>query len=104
MNNKNGNYILIPKKLFYAVLVIAVVAIGYWAFKPSATPVDIGEVSEGLFLKTFVEEGVTSFKNKYVISAPADGIVTTIDLKSGDAVKKNQVLFRFLWDQVLSSP
>lgn len=98
MVKKAAGYIRIPKKLFYSILVLVVGYLGYMALKPTSTPVDIGEITEGVFTKAIIDEGTTSFKKRYVISSPGDGIVPTINLEPGDPVKKGEVLFNYVWD------
>ena len=60
----------------------------------------------GLVLKIFVEEGaevikgdnlfvLEAMKMENIIKSPADVIVKTVKIKSGDKVEKNQVLLQF---------
>ena len=80
---------------------MAIGAILFVAFsiRPQSTLVDAVTVGMGTFQKTVVDEGVTAFKVKRVITAPADGITPTLSLKAGDKVKKGQVLAVFEWDR-----
>tara|TARA_Y100000590_G_scaffold457256_1_gene609507 strand:+ start:4803 stop:5693 length:891 start_codon:yes stop_codon:yes gene_type:complete len=98
MIKKTIEYIRIPKKLFFGVLIGAMILFLVLSLKPKKTPVDLGLVTRGVFQKTIIDEGVTSFKNKFVVTAPADGITPTLKLKAGDMVKKGQILVRFEWD------
>ena len=79
-----------------AFVVLAFLA---FSFKPKVVQVDVTSITSGLFQKKIVDEGMTNFKNKHVITAPADGIIPTHDWKAGNEVKKGQKLFKFEWDQ-----
>lgn len=98
MIKKAAEYIRIPKKLFYGVLIVAVVGGVLWSIKPSYIPVDLGSVQTGEFKQVIIDEGVTYFKERHMISAPADGITPKLSLEAGDPVKKGQVLIEFFWD------
>ncbi len=99
MTKKYAEYIRIPRKLFYVFLVSGIVALIYWSLRPEFAPVDLGEVSKGTFRQVIVDEGVSYFKNRYTISAPADGITPNLNIEVGDRVQKGEVIFKFLWDR-----
>jgi len=65
---------------------IVVVAIGVWAFMPSAVPVDIVPVARGDIEVTVNEEGRTRVRDRFVVSAPLPGRMERIELEPGDAV------------------
>ena len=69
-----------------ALGVAAVVAIGVWAFMPSAVPVDIVTVARGDIEVTVNEEGRTRVRDRFVVSAPLPGRMERIELEPGDAV------------------
>lgn len=98
MIKKAAEYIRIPKKLFYGLLFVVIAAAVVWSLKPQYTPVDLGVVQRGDFQQVIVDEGVTYFKERHMISAPADGITPKLNLEAGDPVKKGQVLIEFFWD------
>lgn len=98
MIRKAVEYIKIPKKLFFSIFAIATALAVAWALRPTFTPVDLGEITIGTFQKSIEDEGTTEFKDKHIISAPADGITPTIDIEAGDPIKKGQLLFKFLFD------
>ncbi|MCB0361938.1 MAG: efflux RND transporter periplasmic adaptor subunit [Bdellovibrionales bacterium] len=98
MIKKAAEYIRIPKKVFFSVLAGIALAITFWSLRPQLTPVDLGLVSEGVFRRSIVDEGITHFKERHIISAPADGITPTIKIEAGDSVEKGKLLFNFLWD------
>ncbi len=98
MIKKAVEYIKIPKKLFYGIVITVVLLLALWSLKPEFTPVDLGEVKTGVFHRLVVDEGMTYFLDRQTVSAPADGITPKLSLEVGDVVKKGQVLFSFLWD------
>ena len=65
---------------------VAVVAIGVWAFMPSAVPVDIVTVARGDVEVTVDEEGRTRVRDRFVVSAPLPGRMERIELEPGDPV------------------
>ncbi|MDA8792733.1 HlyD family efflux transporter periplasmic adaptor subunit [Bacteriovoracaceae bacterium] len=99
MIKKTIEYIKIPKKVFYTLLIIIVLLITFNALKPNTYTVDVSSLQQGLFQKKIIEEGFTEFTQKQIINAPADGISPHINLKEGDQVKKGQILLSFKWDQ-----
>ena len=69
-----------------AVAVIVVVALGVWAFMPSAVPADIVTVTRGDIEVTVNEEGRTRVRDRFVVSAPLPGRMERIELEPGDPV------------------
>jgi HlyD family secretion protein len=69
-----------------ALGVVVVVAIGVWAFMPSAVAVDIVTVARGDIEVTVNEEGRTRVRDRFVVSAPLPGRMERIELEPGDAV------------------
>lgn len=98
MIKKAVSYVLVPKKLVYAVAGLAAAGILVWVLNPQKTPVDVQSLSRGDLQIFVTEEGVTNFKTKHVLSAPADGITPTVNWKPGDSVAKGQVLLTFFWN------
>ncbi len=98
MIKKAVEYVRIPKKIFYGVFISVIVIGTLWGLRPKYVPVDLGVIQKGNFTQVVIDEGVTYFKERYLISAPADGITPKLNLESGDLVKKGQVLIEFFWD------
>jgi HlyD family secretion protein len=65
---------------------IVLLALGVWAFMPSAVPVDIVAVARGDIEVTVNEEGRTRVRDRFVVSAPLPGRMERIELEPGDAV------------------
>jgi len=72
----------------------AVVAAGLllWGFWPEPVVVEAVAVTKGPLTITVEEEGRTRLIDRYVVSAPVDGIACRIKLDVGDPVRKGQVL------------
>lgn len=66
------------------------VALGFmWALKPKPIGVDIERVARGPLAVTVDEEGKTTIKNVYTVSAPIAGKVLRAPVKAGDKVERN---------------
>jgi HlyD family secretion protein len=72
----------------------AVLAAGLliWGFWPEPVVVEAVAVKTGPLTITVEEEGRTRLMDRYVISAPVDGIAGRIKLDVGDSVRQGQVL------------
>jgi multidrug efflux pump subunit AcrA (membrane-fusion protein) len=99
MIQKTKDYIKVPKRALY--LGVAGLAIGWAArsLRPQKIPIDVAEVQRGTFQALITDEALTHFKERFVVSAPADGLTPELDLEVGDPVEKGQTLFTFIWDR-----
>lgn len=70
----------------YVLLAAALIALALWGFWPRAAPVEVAQVVRGPLTVTFTEEGRTRLRDRYLVSAPLDGVVERITLEPGDAV------------------
>ncbi|MCC5806019.1 MAG: efflux RND transporter periplasmic adaptor subunit [Opitutales bacterium] len=78
--------ILIPA----AVLVVAVLA---YALRPAPVPATVVRVERGPFTEYVEEEGYTTLRNPYVVSAPVAGYLRRVTLEEGDTVGVEDLLF-----------
>lgn len=79
------------------LMVAAVAAVGYWAFRPGAVPADFAQVERGTLQVTVDEEGRTRVRDRFVVSAPVPGRMHRIELEPGDPVVADKtVVARFL--------
>jgi HlyD family secretion protein len=101
MIKKTIEYIKIPKKVFYTVIALIIIALIAKALKPSVEEVDLATIEKGVFRKVIIDEAMTEFTNKKVLTAPADGITPSLDFNEGDAIKKGDVLISFTWDRIM---
>jgi HlyD family secretion protein len=76
-----------PTRSLYLLLALTLVAMALWGFWPRATPVEVATVRRGPLTVTFTEEGRTRLRERYVVSAPLDGVVERIALEPGDPVE-----------------
>ena len=75
-----------------ALVILALAAIGYWAFRPAAVPADFATVERGSLEVTVNEEGRTRVRDRYVVSAPVPGRMARIELEPGDPVTARKTL------------
>jgi HlyD family secretion protein len=68
------------------LVLIVLVAIGFWAFAPAAVSADFAEVARGSLQVTVNEEGRTRVRDRFVVSAPLPGRMDRIELEPGDPV------------------
>lgn len=78
--------------IIIAGIVAAVILLIVYGFLPKPLTVDMSNVKLGKLTMTVEEEGKTSIKEKFVISAPVAGYMRRIMLHAGDPVKKGQVI------------
>ena len=76
-----------PTRPLYLMLAAALVALGAWGFWPRAQVVEVAKAERMPLTVTFTEEGRTRLRERYLVSAPLDGVVERITLEPGDAVQ-----------------
>lgn len=72
-----------------ALLIIVLLIWGYW---PQAIMVETMQIKRAPLTITVEEEGRTRVIDRYIISAPVDGVACRVQLNVGDSVEKDQVL------------
>ncbi len=70
-----------------AVAAVVILAVAY-GFMPKPVPVDAVQAARGTLRVTVEEQGKTSVKDRYVISAPVSGYIRRITLKAADPVEQ----------------
>ncbi|MGA8515413.1 MAG: efflux RND transporter periplasmic adaptor subunit [Burkholderiaceae bacterium] len=80
------------KRILFAVLVVALLALLGWSFMPRPLEVETAQVTRGQFVQTIDEDGRTRVRDRYVVSAPLVGRLQRISLQEGDTVQKDTVL------------
>jgi len=83
---------LLRKHPVIALITVLIVATLAWGFWPKPVLVETVAVEHGPLTVTVEEEGRTRVIDRYVISAPVDGITCRLQLDVGDAIAKDQVL------------
>lgn len=93
-------------KFLYGGATAIIIALVVWSLQPKAIPAEIGKVTKGDFEQTIIEDGMTRIKNRYVVSAPVDGVLPRVEWNEGDSVKKGQHLVTIKWDydRAVNSP
>jgi HlyD family secretion protein len=71
------------------LLLLALIVAGFW---PHPTPVETAQVTTGTLRATVNEEGKTRIRNRFVVSAPFNGLLRRIPLKAGDQVKDTSMV------------
>jgi HlyD family secretion protein len=91
------------RTLSISIIVLAVVLATGYGLIPGAKDVDLVNVFRGPLQVTIEEEGRTRLKERFVISAPASGVMRRIDAKVGDPVQKGQIVIVLepVWSQAL---
>jgi len=84
----------LPLRTHPAITVIAVLIIGLlvWGFWPQPVLVEAVAVKRAALTVTIEEEGRTRVIDRYVISAPVDGVACRVELNVGDRVEQGEVL------------
>ena len=80
------------RRSLWALVAIAAAAALAWALYPEPTPVDVGTVARGPFVKTIDEDGKTRVRERYLVSAPLAGRLLRIELDPGDTVAPGSLL------------
>ena len=75
--------------ILVAVLMVAGLAFAFW---PTATPVDMAEVTRGPMAVGVTDDGVTRAEEVYMVAAPVTGYLSRIELEAGDKVAAGQVI------------
>jgi len=81
-----------PKQITYMLLAIATLILLAWAFRPVPIRVEVGRVSVGALQVTVNAEGKTRVRDRFVITALANGHLDRITLNEGDLVQPGMVL------------
>ncbi|MFN7320776.1 MAG: secretion protein HlyD, partial [Methylobacterium sp.] len=71
---------------------LALAAAGMWALWPQPVPVDVHVVTRGPMEVTVEDEGISRVRNVYTISAPLLGKVRRSQLRTGDAVIRDETI------------
>ena len=74
------------------IITVGVISAIVYGFMPKPVSVDLVKVSRGSFKVTVEEEGKTSVRDRFILSAPVAGFKRRIKLDVGDRVRKGQTL------------
>jgi len=73
-------------------IAILIILLLVWGFQPQPIPVETVTVKRGPLAITIEEEGRSRVIDRYIISAPVDGVACRLHLKVGNDVEQGQVL------------
>jgi len=77
-----------------SLLALLLVLLLTWGFWPQAVQVEATPVTRGPLSVTIEEEGRTRLRDRYVVSAPVDGVACRVDLEVGNPVEQGQLLLQ----------
>jgi HlyD family secretion protein len=80
------------KVLLWSAAALALALLAWAALREPVQMVSVATVVRAALEQSFVEEGKTRLKQRYVVTAPVAGRVRRISLQPGDAVRAGQVL------------
>ncbi len=80
------------RRPLYALLALAALAVAAWGFWPRAVPVETATIARAAVSSSFREDGRTRLRERYVVSAPFDGIVERLLLAPGTRVAAGETL------------
>lgn len=81
------------KRKSWWIIALAIIAgVLLFALRPPVVTVDLAEVEHGRFQQSVVEEGKTRVRERYIVSAPLEGMLERIHLKVGDPVEEGMPL------------
>ena len=75
-----------------AISSVIILVLLVWGFWPRAILVDMAVAKKATFTMTIEEEGRTRVIDRYVVSAPVDGVACRIDLNVGDTITQGETL------------
>lgn len=82
------------RSLLLALVGVTVVGILYLAMRPQPVPVDLAPVERGLVEVVVDEDGRTSLRDRYLVTAPVAGTLRRVELRAGDRVEAGDVVIR----------
>jgi HlyD family secretion protein len=80
--------------VFWTAAILLLGALLVYAFWPKSVLVDIGEVTRGELVVEVSAEGKTRVRDLYVVAAPLSGRLQRIGNRTGEAVRKGDVVAR----------
>lgn len=84
--------------IFILLLSVVVFVVSYFVFRPKVIVVELTTVSRGEFVEEIYADGFFRAKNRYIVTAFAEGDIKRVDLRVGDPLKKNQLITQLYWD------
>ena len=85
------------RMIFWGTLAALLAMMAIWALWPRPVPVDLVEVSSGPMEVTVSEEGEARVRDLFVVSAPAGGQLSRIEMKAGDCVQADTTVIASIY-------
>ena len=85
-------FTLLKQHPFVGVAALVTAALLVWGFRPQPVLIEAVAARHAPLTVSIEEEGRTRVIDRYVISAPVDGVACRVDLDVGDAVAQGQLL------------
>ena len=82
------------RRFVWLLVAAGVAATVVFALMPSRLLVETGRVKVGPLQVTIDQEGETRARDRFIVSAPVPGRLLRVELKDGDAVKRDQIVAR----------
>lgn len=80
------------RRAAFGIVVLGIVAVLAWAFRPVPIPVDVAPVRRGPIAVTVDEDGRTRIRERYTVSSPLTGRLRRITLDPGDPVREGETI------------
>lgn len=84
------------KRLVYAALALAAVALIVVASRPKPLELAVAAVSRGPLRLTVEDDGKTRVRERYTVPAPVAGTLSRVELRAGDPVEPDTIIARLL--------
>ncbi len=82
------------KKILIGVVLVGVIALFAYSFRPTPLTVETAPVERGLLRTTVDAEGKTRVRDRFVVASPIAGRLMRISLNRGDQVRRDEVVAR----------
>ena len=84
--------------LAWALVLCVVGLLTYLTLVPRPVSVETAPVTRGPFRETILADGILRSRERYTLTAFADGDIKRMPLKVGDSVRKGQAVTELFWD------
>ncbi|MDD8043641.1 MAG: efflux RND transporter periplasmic adaptor subunit [Verrucomicrobiota bacterium] len=79
------------RKIVWAILGLIGLGLLLFSFRPEPVPVELGASSRGEMQVVVSQDGKTRVRDRFVLYAPANGVISRVELQEGDRIEVGQV-------------
>lgn len=79
------------RKMVWAILGLIGLGLLLFSFRPEPVPVELGASSRGEMQVVVSQDGKTRVRDRFVLYAPANGVISRVELQEGDRIEVGQV-------------